>query len=775
MAKLKKSIKNLKNKFISKSDHLEYKDGKKKDLEGEDQKQNQKLELQNQIQDHFENLRFKNYILPSDHTQVETKKFFQNAIIHGLATRVGNENYQEDQQKLQKKLDRWKSDLKVQQLPNFCICCGSQVQKEQIDVIKSDTLDLDFLGPGIPLYFGFLKYTAFFLCILILSIGSYNFFSNAFLNGCSDESDEKNGCNKNIISIFSLPNKRFDQKFNELQEILDVFTVAALVIMLQFFRKSQNQIGFQADNLDISESDYAIKIHGLPKYDQALTRQKMYFEFKRMFEPYLDGNKFQIQQINFCYNLDKLNSLQEELQQCIKDYQNELKSYYKQYGDTGVQRKMQNEEYYQKQISEKQQQIHELQNSYNLDERNIENEDPQIRKQFTGVCYVVFQKEQLTLEEGPDPSDVKWENQGERGSKKQLIGYVKSISIELTVLLIGFCCLMYCSQLILSWQIQQDPSLSDICEEKLPESQRLGKEQYHSFVNPSSSLSQSSYIDHDHQKHQQNEFIIKNQDYSNHEDKLECHETETRQQIAVARKLGLTMFFTMGIQTLMIKVVLKWIFSCLQAGRQEVFQNDRNKNQCRLTQNEANQLYENPIYNIAQRYGYLINVMFLTALYAPLLPVCLVISLLGVIFIYWIEKYKILRKSVIQHKIGYNLSTQMTELLEYFLPLYCIADMFFQYLVVITAYKQPVEGQNPLVDIFMQSSLAAKIGVVIGIVNLVLPMEKINQIIFTAPPSFENKHTYDDAKSQFSHTYRALNPITGHSMNQVKQFGDRNV
>lgn len=78
---------------------------------------------------------------------------------------------------------------------------------------------MDFLGSGIPLFFEFIKYCGYFLIILLLSGGSYNFFSNALHPDCKEPSADgevENHCNLNWISRFSLADKRHDGPLNDL-------------------------------------------------------------------------------------------------------------------------------------------------------------------------------------------------------------------------------------------------------------------------------------------------------------------------------------------------------------------------------------------------------------------------------------------------------------------------------------------------------------------------------------------------------------------------------
>lgn len=122
--------------------------------------------------------------------------------------------------------------------------------------------------------------------------------------------------------------------------------------------------------------------------------------------------------------------------------------------------------------------------------------------------------------------------------------------------------------------------------------------------------------------------------------------------------------------------------------------------------------------------------MFTTAFYAPLLPIGLLYTMVGLAITYWIEKYKVLRERVIDFNLSEKLSTEMTEILELFLPIYCIANLIFEYMIVKTKDEHPDNNSNhPIIDMFMMASFYAKLGIVVGILHALLPMKEINEFL----------------------------------------------
>lgn len=65
-----------------------------------------------------------------------------------------------------------------------------------------------------------------------------------------------------------------------------------------------------------------------------------------------------------------------------------------------------------------------------------------------------------------------------------------------------------------------------------------------------------------------------------------------------------------------------------------------------------------------RKYPVLIKTMWLTALYAPLIPIGIPISIVALFIYYWVEKYLVLRRFKRPAIISASLNKEMTELLE---------------------------------------------------------------------------------------------------------------
>lgn len=92
----------------------------------------------------------------------------------------------------------------------ICECCGFQIENETMSIF-CDTVDLSFLGPGLPLYFGFIKASIMFLILLAIVYTTYGLYSNRKGKFCvvlpNGVSLPDGFCSKNIFNENSLVNK----------------------------------------------------------------------------------------------------------------------------------------------------------------------------------------------------------------------------------------------------------------------------------------------------------------------------------------------------------------------------------------------------------------------------------------------------------------------------------------------------------------------------------------------------------------------------------------
>ena len=96
-----------------------------------------------------------------------------------------------------------------------------------------------------------------------------------------------------------------------------------------------------------------------------------------------------------------------------------------------------------------------------------------------------------------------------------------------------------------------------------------------------------------------------------------------------------------------------------------------------MTQHEANQLMEEEEYDLGKRFGEVIETMWFVFLYSTLLPIGAVISVFGLFFYYWVDKYNLLRRSKVHGKVSGHFMRTSLLLLDFTLILKPIGSLIF--------------------------------------------------------------------------------------------------
>ena len=119
------------------------------------------------------------------------------------------------------------------------------------------------------------------------------------------------------------------------------------------------------------------------------------------------------------------------------------------------------------------------------------------------------------------------------------------------------------------------------------------------------------------------------------------------------------------------------------------------------------------------------------------MPIAILYGILILISYYWLDKLRIIRKSSINGSINNHLSVklyyyttfllkiEMTEMLEFILPIFSISNLFFFYHILGVV------------------SYTSMIGFFIGVIHAILPMQKINIWLFKIAKRVPNDGDYN--------------------------------
>ena len=83
-----------------------------------------------------------------------------------------------------------------------------------------------------------------------------------------------------------------------------------------------------------------------------------------------------------------------------------------------------------------------------------------------------------------------------------------------------------------------------------------------------------------------------------------------------------------------------------------------------LTQEQANQVMEDPPFQMGKRYGEVLEGLWFNFLYLSLIPLGSILTCIGLILHYWIDKYNLLRKSSIIEEVSADLCMKALFLLD---------------------------------------------------------------------------------------------------------------
>jgi hypothetical protein len=131
----------------------------------------------------------------------------------------------------------------------------------------------------------------------------------------------------------------------------------------------------------------------------------------------------------------------------------------------------------------------------------------------------------------------------------------------------------------------------------------------------------------------------------------------------------------------------------------------------------------------------MMNTLFLCAFYCPVIPAVMIYSIVSLLACYFIDKWVLLRRRRVSSALGAALSYEMIDLLEWFLPLFCISNIIFDYLIIpdtdYEEYKNTVFSYHSIVHIIQNASSYAIAGLLIGIIHSILPTHTLNEELFS--------------------------------------------
>jgi len=104
--------------------------------------------------------------------------------------------------------------------------------------------------------------------------------------------------------------------------------------------------------------------------------------------------------------------------------------------------------------------------------------------------------------------------------------------------------------------------------------------------------------------------------------------------------------------------------------------------------------------------------MWFTFLYGNAIPLGIILSMIGLVCYYWVDKYNVMRRRTIKENLSKQVSIGMIELLEMTIIFCGIGNMTMSY-----SFFGQIHWQDLLV-------------ILIGVIYAAIPMQEINEMIF---------------------------------------------
>ena len=159
-----------------------------------------------------------------------------------------------------------------------------------------------------------------------------------------------------------------------------------------------------------------------------------------------------------------------------------------------------------------------------------------------------------------------------------------------------------------------------------------------------------------------------------------------------------------------------------------------------MTQEEANKLMEDVPYDMGKRIAEILETMWFTFLYAPIVPVGAFISFAGLVCYYWVDKYNLLRRCSVTRHVSSTLLKRSFVLLDLVLLWFSAGSLLFDI---------QIKGGYHWTSIVF---------VVLSVIYLFIPWDIFLDYILDEKFELEEK-TYSEIKDSFIETYHTLHPI----------------
>ncbi|CAI2378713.1 unnamed protein product [Moneuplotes crassus] len=711
---------------------------------------------------------------------------FKRAKTHGFANKVKQPDFTEEKQD------------PMDDTSALCECCGRPTHHLVKGLpICVDTRELDVLGSGFPLYYHFKKFTIIIYLLMALFVGTPGLIINLNQEGRKEWDPTSSYIVSTTIGNNGNESDNYTEWRVQIQVILNFLFIFVISIASIFLRESQNTIIREVDEQNITPSDFGVMISNIPK-DKRPDELRKWLEAK--------VPEIEIMYVNYCYDITELVKVTRKLTSMLQ-----VKAYLEAYKKRRLQEegdiseedainrgfqlsppaskfcicikkpypsmdelnmKIKETERKQEKIMASMERIcdsHEfcgtafvVVNKQSHSERIAEYfESTLLMRGLTWIIYNVFQLKNSNInnrdwdgnliyaERAAEPGDIYWENLAvsPRTRFKKILW---TSFIALVCLGIAFGVNLGIRGI--------KKSIDGSHKESLTEEYFIrGLSITVSFLIAGINIFLGRVI----------RMLTS----------YEHHETYTKYHLSVAFKLTIAMFINTGVNPLfvnfgranwfdsgglmvdvfyiVITISLVSPFSYLFDPAYLVklckrWREERKGEKSKLTQRQANELFEGPPLDMAQRYSNTMLLFCMAVFYVFPMPIISVISLLGALFQYWLEKYLLLKR----HKVPEPFGETMAQIFSNMIPFFCL--LYGTSLYIFSTVLS--EGKGWI-------GLAA---FVLTLLYMILPFRQILNYLKKDIHRNDN-YEYKEERIEFLTDYGRSNPITSKAANIYHQ------
>ena len=645
---------------------------------------------------------------------------------------------------------------------DLCPCCGLPLEGSKIPV-TCDLSALYHLGSGYALYFQFVKHCIIMVCLMLGISGIYNLYTNYTTGDCGDvpQTSGSQYCYEDFVTKFTIANKRNHPEELSVQLVLNLITVIGIAVYFQYVRYQSRKTVIAADDETVTPADFTLQLKGVP---QEGTDE----ELKQWLEDQGDP-MHPLKVVKICKAYEISGYIKDlRLKQELTEKKNDTRA---------------NQEEVNRELNAVEERLREAKKQ-GLKQTDIvfaifvqASHADFVKKKFEKskfeklleIAKVLrkardhFKGSRILLRRAPEPTDILWENLGssvlEKLTKRLLIGLV-------TILLVagGFAFVVAFSwaQILIVENSGEDSIWIEILNVLISI--------VVTAMDPIIGITVGKLVAH--------------QKFS----------TCTGYYTAVAENLAISQFMNTALTTLFAKLVIAMQlnstanivmdlkladfygssgvvrtaffvfitnsfvnpivtifdppFVLKQVLKRKALKDGRNNN---LTQAEANDIFEGQDFGIDWRYGYMVETMLYVAFYAPVMPMALVLTLVGLVISYWTEKFVFLRNCLLPNSLSSQLQECMIEYLEWVGFMYALGNLIFYTNLQDSAGNMGIET-TPKYLIY--------VAMIFSLIHIFFPMQLLNEKLFPLIDEVTEFVDYEDARLTFLSDYDIANPVT---------------